>query len=783
MTMKKLITLASALLFTGCATFAVINFADLYGHSNPHERTVKTLPQGHIDYWSDVKPIIDNRCVVCHGCYDAPCQLKMGSIEGIVRGASSEKVYHLSRLTTAQPSRLFEDGKNVFEWRQKGFYPVLNERDDTITANREASLIYKMLELKKHNPLPEEKVLSKEFDLSLDRSQTCPKDNQFQHYAIDYPLSGMPYALPGLEKSEADKIMTWVEQGSRYTSRPALPRNQLNKIKLWEAWLNGDSLEQQLTSRYIYEHLFVSHLYFSEITTAPEDIQYYNLVRSATPPGEPIEHINSRRPFDDPIVDRVYYRFLSNKETIIAKTHMPYALDKQRMARWKDLFSHSKFSVDKLPSYSAKVASNPFMAFADLPVSSRYKFMLDEAQHTIMGFIKGPVCRGQVALNVINDNFWVYFIDPDAAKDSLTADYLEKNGNKLELPAIYESTIFRPISHWKHYASMQKSLLTEREIYLEEHLKERRTIDLSAIWNGGGTNPNAGLTIMRHFDSATVEKGLIGTPPKTAWVIGYSLLERIHYLLVAGYDVYGNAGHQFVTRTYMDFLRMEGESNFLLFLPTKERKEIREFWYRNAEERVAEYMTMPAFENDHEPNIDYKTDDKQKELFQLLAEHLKPALTHKKASTSFKELSQLNTLNKDAVAQLPQVSIIQIENTQDNSYSYYTLIHNDAHLNMTSMFSESSNRIPEEDTVMILDGIIGAYPNAFYRLKDSQINDFIQTLFKVNNAENYSQFLDSYGVRRTNPNFWSFSDQLLSDYKKSKPITAGLLDYNRLENR
>ena len=39
-------------------------------------------------------------------------------------------------------------------------------------------------------------------------------------------------------------------------------------------------------------------------------------------------------------------------------------------------------------------------------------------------------------------------------------------------------------------------------------------------------------------------KGLVGQQPKTAWVIDYSLLERIHYLLVAGFDVFGNVAHQ-----------------------------------------------------------------------------------------------------------------------------------------------------------------------------------------------------------------------------------------------
>ncbi|TMP77078.1 9-hexadecenoic acid cis-trans isomerase, partial [Pseudoalteromonas phenolica] len=95
------------------------------------------------------------------------------------------------------------------------------------------------------------------------------------------------------------------------------------------------------------------------------------------------------------------------------------------------------------------------------------------------------------------------------------------------------------------------------------------------IWRGEGENPNAALTIFRHFDSATVVKGFIGQPPKTAWVLDYALFERIHYLLVAGFDVYGNIGHQLITRLYMDFLRLEGEQNFLNLLPLSHRQEIK----------------------------------------------------------------------------------------------------------------------------------------------------------------------------------------------------------------
>ena len=47
---------------------------------------VKQLPNNFFD--EQVNPVLTQRCVVCHACYDAPCQLKISSSEGVARGAS-----------------------------------------------------------------------------------------------------------------------------------------------------------------------------------------------------------------------------------------------------------------------------------------------------------------------------------------------------------------------------------------------------------------------------------------------------------------------------------------------------------------------------------------------------------------------------------------------------------------------------------------------------------------------------------------------------------------------
>ena len=47
------------------------------------------------------------------------------------------------------------------------------------------------------------------------------------------------------------------------------------------------------------------------------------------------------------------------------------------------------------------------MTFADIPVRARYQFLLDDAEYEISTFIKGPVCNGSVAVNSIQEQFFV----------------------------------------------------------------------------------------------------------------------------------------------------------------------------------------------------------------------------------------------------------------------------------------------------------------------------------------------------------------------------------------
>ncbi|WP_339769183.1 fatty acid cis/trans isomerase [uncultured Paraglaciecola sp.] len=782
------------LICSGCATIANLDLNKLYGNEDPSNRASATIAQSTLEspatvfYENQVAPIIEGRCVVCHACYDSPCQLKMTSPEGIDRGANKEKVYHGSRILAATPNRLFMDALDSQEWRERGFYPVLNERAQTPRANTQASVLAEMLTLKQQHPLPDDKLLDERFDISIDRNQQCPTIQEFNGYAKSQPYGGMPYALPELTDNEHSVLMSWLESGAYMPARAPIPDDLQQAASKFEIFLNGDSLKMQLSGRYIYEHLFSTHLYFSELSKSDVQPQFFNVVRSRTPSGQPIDVIASRRPFDSPGVKRVYYRLQPVMSTIVNKAHQPYAIHKQLTDKWQKWFVDADYEVTALPSYQASIGANPLTAFAQLPVNARYRFMLERAQNTIMGYIKGPVCRGQVALNVINDRFWVYFIKPEvAASDKISAFYASQRDN-LRLPAEQESSALAV--KWIEYASRQGDYMRARNNFMNTAMENGQHFTPDDIWAGDDENDNATLTVFRHFDNATVIKGLVGKPPKTAWVIDYALLERIHYLLVAGFDVYGNYGHQLMTRLYMDFLRMEGESNFLAFLPPKSRRAELASWYQKASPELTEFVEGKINPFDQPSGIKFKTKQHKKELYAIFAERVKdvqPSRYRLKDSelgrNSKALLGQLADIKGRSASILPELSMIMVEPQDGHQAEIFTLVRNSAHYNVNSLFSEDANRDYKNDDVTLVHGLLGSYPDVFWRVKEADLARLVANAQQIKNEQDYEAFLDSFAVRRTTKDFWEFSDKLNQIFMQHDPIEAGLLDYNRLENR
>ncbi|MGV7228769.1 MAG: fatty acid cis/trans isomerase [Nitrospirales bacterium] len=770
-----------AILVGGCALYVGMQLDQQFGHSSPQNRLTKPTEMATVKYGQDVKPILEARCIVCHGCYDAPCQLNLSATEGIERGANKDLVYNAGRLLAVEPTRLFVDAHSSAQWREKQFYPVLNERAQTKEANLEGSLMAKMLQLKQQHPLPTVTPLPTSFDFSLERAQYCPKIEEFDAFASKKPLWGMPYGLPGLTEQEHATLMTWLEEGAGYEAPSPLGAGVLSHISEWETFLNGETRKEQLMSRYLYEHLFLANLYFDDI---PPRL-FFRLVRSTTPPGEAIDFITTRRPYDDPKVDQFHYRLQPVRTTILAKTHMPYVLNQKRMSRYHTLFLEPAYEVYALPSYEPQTSANPFETFKLIPVKSRYQFLLDEAQFTLMNFIKGPVCRGQIALNVIDERFWIIFKNPDSPVLAHEAQFLEKEDRNLRMPTEEQSNA-GALGNWLKYSRLEKNYMAGKIAFIQQQVSTPEDLSLNLIWDGDGQNDNAALTVFRHLNNATVVKGFVGDEPKTLVLLGYPVLERIHYLLVAGYDIYGNIGHQLNARLYMDFLRMEGELDFLGLLPEATRVKEWKYWYRDAGGKVEDFGSVYFNRVNRQTGIQYHTPHHKSELIGMLHERLSPVLRtpyalEKIGNTHVRQqLERLSHIQGLPVSWLPQNAMLSIHGSDD---LVVTLIHNNGLSNVSHLFFDDKRRLPEEDSLTVVRGFLGAYPNAFYHVAQAELEDFVSAVEGLGSEEDYQALLSRFGIRRSNPDFWKHSDAIQAVYQNASPIEAGLFDYNRLENR
>ena len=723
--------------------------------------------------WRDAQQVFAGRCVVCHGCYDAPCQLSLGTFEGIERGASKVEVYDGARLLAIAPTRLGIDAHGADAWRARGFHPVLAGADHPDPAQ---SLLVRMLALKRQNPLPVSAQLPDDVEVGLDRRQECPRPDEFDHFAARHPLWGMPYALPGVSEREHAQLVHWASVGAPHDPEPALAPALADAVDHWERFLNQPSKKARLMARYLYEHLFLASLVFDEADAGT----FFRIIRAREPFGPPTE-VPTRRPFDDPGPAPFYYRIVRREGPPLAKTHMPYAFNEARLARYRSLFLEAPYTVDELPSYHPQTSANPFATFAAIPVGSRYRFLLDEAHFSIDTFIKGPVCRGQIAVNVIDERFWITFANPDSPILDGEADLLARALPNLGLPAEQGSNNL--LVTWRRYARQERAFVKAKSDYLSSLAKSPALVNLDQVWAGDGTNDNAGLTVFRHFDNASVVKGLVGGPPKTAWVVGFALLERIHYLLVAGFDVFGNVGHQLQTRMYMDFLRMEAEHNFLLLLPKARRRSVVDQWYRDVSPELKSHVYGAAAGFAQETGIAYETKVPERELYARLKAHLAAVDRRERDLESEDDvglrtsLARLAEVNGKPASLMPEASVLEVREPSGQS-RYFTLLRESAHTNVAHLFHEQDRRRESEDRLTVVRGFLGAYPNALFVVERSRLDALIDDVRALDGTAAYAALRTAHSVRRSNPDFWTYSDRIQAAHRA---VETGLLDYNRLD--
>ncbi|MDV2079576.1 fatty acid cis/trans isomerase [Marinobacter xestospongiae] len=759
--------------------------------SQASERQALPAPTSDtVSFSDDVQPILAGKCLACHGCFDAPCQLKLETAEGLVRGAHPSPVYDGGRLETAATTRLGFDASSEAQWRELGFYSVLAKNGG------EQSLFERMIRLGKQYDFAPNSKLPEDIALGLARSNQCVSNDEFADYAEDHPLEGMPLAVTGLTDDEYATLTGWLRQGAPVTLEQVTPGPaEQALIQRWESLLNQRDDRHRLVARWLYEHLYLAHLYFPELEG---DTRFFQLVRSHTAPGEPIDPVATRRP-NDGVEGPFYYRLRPVTGSILHKRHITLPAGEATLARVHKLFFEPDWSVHRLPGYGATERANPFLTFSAIPARARYQFMLDNAEYFVRTFIRGPVCRGQIATDVIRDRFWAIFQDPDKDLYITDAAYRRKATPLLSLPG-QDSALLDLGDNWLGYQDMRNRYTALREAAYREYQPDGAR--LADIWDGDGHNDNALLTIFRHHTSASVQRGLIGQVPLTTWWMDYPLFERTYYELVVNFDVFGNVAHQAQTRLYFDLIRNGAEHSFLRLLPADARQSVLDHWYQGSGQ-LKFGISYHEVDTDTPSGVTFATDAPRQELgLRLLqrfvdinAEHQdrlnrcagrncrrpdQPGWVHP-VDRQLKTLANVPAERLAAIDGLPDVTFLRVHN-DDGERTVYSLIRDRAHSNVAFMMGESLRYQPEQDRLTLYPGIIGSYPNFVFDLPASQVAEFTRRMQAVATPEDLTRVVDTWGVRRTHPRFWQILHDITAWHRGQRPLEAGIFDINRYVN-
>lgn len=748
-----------------------------------------------VSYKASIQPLFENKCVACHACNDAPCQLNLGSGEGAARGATKVKVYDSTRTKTQDPTRIFVDAMGAQEWQKKGFTPVLGDS----THSPEVSLLARMIELGRMHTLEPNSKLDDSIPIGTDVTNQCPlNDDELAKFSRKYPQRGMPLGVSGLSDTEYGMLKKWLAEGAVIDAeaRKASAAEEAQIVE-WEKFLNRQGLREQLVSRWLYEHLFLAHVYFENI----KDSQFFELVRSRTPPGQPVSLIATAQPNDDPGSKKIYYRLRPVQGTIVHKTHITYPLTPEKIAHIETLFFSSNWKVEKLPGYDTDTRANPFITFSAIPARARYQFMLDNAEYFVRTFIRGPVCRGNVATDVIRDNFWTFFQSPDSDIYITSAAHREKVNAMLGVPGQKER-MRDLLPQWMKYTKLRNEY---NEIRTADYKRlEPKGAAFNDIWNGDGANDNAILSIYRHHDSSSVRKGLWGEIPQTLWWLDYPLFERTYYGLVANFNVYDTVSHQAQTRLYFDLIRHGAETNFLRLLPPAAREGLLDDWYQDSG-KLKMWLYYPKTDVKSPTAIAYASTQpelEKEELARLLLTRFEKINSRpdpinrcsddhcwradqpewiRKADRAFSRIAARPAKGLPVVYSLPEASMLRVYKP-NGEREIYTILRNRAHSNVAYMAAETLRYQPDRDTLTIYPGVLTSYPNFAFNVKAAEVDEFALAMQSASRKEDFEEIVRHWGIRRSHPDFWKFFHDYTAYIHEHEPVETAILDMNRYEN-
>lgn len=754
---------------------------------------------GGSDHYLDrVQPVLAARCVACHSCTAAPCQLNLTSFETLSRGASQSKPYggHVKAMPEG-PTR-YADALSIEAWRKKGFYSVLE-------PDPKSSLFSQAL---KGTALKDESDWQAARAHLSSEAFVCPTDpGNWTRTLSKTKVARMPAGMPQLSAHEASILESWMDKGARGPDAEAArilaqpeggsPR-AAQVIQSWEAFLNQDAPREQLVGRYVYEHAFLARWHFREVPG-----EFYEIVRSETPPGTPIKQIVTDWIQDAPKV-RPYYRLRRISRIIDARQHALWDLDGAALARLKQLFFGSPWTLATLPGYES---INPFVTFQAIPVKARSAFMRENSRMLYQSYAKGPICVGPLATYAVDEHFWIWFLNDDADPSVLNPTLGLKD---------YTSFYDRRRGSAEAGGSDGSFIWNDHDYYnafVREFRKLRPGgLSLDDVWKGDSANPNAWLTVFRSEISTNVHTGVeasMGGLPVSAWLMSYANFERMYYNGAAQFAYWGSAKHKIESFNHQIMTRTEAEDLFLTLLKASERNRLRAAWNGSFPERFSKtswgeifnprrWLRAELHEMPDSAQMRPTLADLATEQWKRTGEKVRgpedslngwPRAQAAQASEGGAEsrdtieslFSSLTRRSAKEVAFprfLPNQSFVRIGRN-----AVYTLLTNRGYRRDKLALMEKASRRPEEDELVVIRGLVGATPEIFFDVPEGQTAAFVKDLKGLKSPEDWSALRMRWGLKREDPAFWTHYDWFVNFAFAQNPKEAGVLDLNYYDLR
>ena len=495
------------------------------GRQTPRRSTSRPAPApGAVSFERQVRPLLERRCVVCHACYDAPCQLKLTSWDGIARGGIEGAGLQGPAARGARPpgctrtprlhvgvarARLLPGPERARPGPrgEPGGQPAVS------AAGAEA-------------PAPDAgrwRCCRHRFELSLDAERKCPRLEQHAGYEKDQPLWGMPYGMPPLDDAEHALLERWLAAGAPAERAPAVAgggaepgpavggvlQRRLAASSSWSrATCSSTCSSRTCTSRAIRSGGSSTSCARGRRRASPSN---------ASPPGGPMT-----RP--------------ACRGCITAWSSIPRASSTRRTCPTPS--ARHGCGAGARCSSSRATRSLPCPAYDPDDGGEPVRRVPRAAR---AGTAPVPAGRRPLPHHDFHQGAGVPGPGRPQRHQRSLLDRVHRSGRsgRPARPSSSRPSAGSCACRWRGRARTRswragggtwrarRRTCRRSPTFWSAQLGPEEKVDLDLVWDGDGVNPNAALTVFRNFDAATVVTGLVGPPPKTTWVLSYPLFERI----------------------------------------------------------------------------------------------------------------------------------------------------------------------------------------------------------------------------------------------------------------